>query len=146
MLEPYNIGSKGLEDLNARCRSAKSALHTRQKSPISQKSPMKTSLNHEDLIARCRCVRNRPNLPKRTLNGLKRYASTLEDRTMRACCSSSSQDDGKFLLADFNGLYILLGLLTVLGVCSRLFVLTYLHRFACIYPKRALSPPQRSLS
>ena len=42
-------------------------------------------------------------------------------------CSPSSQDEGKFLLSDFNGLYILLGALIVLSLIVQYINVKFLH-------------------
>lgn len=46
---------------------------------------------------------------------------------LNARCAPSNNDDGKFLLTDFNGLYIILGILIVLSIIVQYINVKFLH-------------------
>jgi hypothetical protein len=46
---------------------------------------------------------------------------------LKARCAPSSDDDGKFVLTDFNGLYLVLGVLLVLSIIVQYINVKFLH-------------------
>jgi hypothetical protein len=46
---------------------------------------------------------------------------------LNARCAPSNNDDGKFLLTDFNGLYIILGILIILSIIVQYINVKFLH-------------------